>query len=59
MLQNFTMPLPKKETPLEKTISIRVTQADYDALTSIPDYREKLRDFIQKLINSQEQEKKQ
>lgn len=54
MLQNFTMPIPKKDNPLTHQVCIRFTQADYDALTAIPDYREKLRELIKEWLNSQE-----
>ncbi|RUT07299.1 hypothetical protein DSM106972_025600 [Dulcicalothrix desertica PCC 7102] len=56
-LQNFTMPLPKKDNPLTKHIGVRVTPEMHSALKAIPDYQEKLRELIQQLINSQEKEK--
>ncbi|BAZ15707.1 hypothetical protein NIES4071_75790 [Calothrix sp. NIES-4071] len=48
------MPIPKKDNPLTHQVCIRFTQADYDALTAIPDYREKLRELIKEWLNSQE-----
>ncbi len=46
------MTLPKKDEPLVQTISIRVTQSQYDAIKSIPDYREKLRALIQQWLKN-------
>ncbi|RUT07302.1 hypothetical protein DSM106972_025630 [Dulcicalothrix desertica PCC 7102] len=53
------MTLPKKNNPLSEQITIRFTKADYDALTSIPQYREKLRALIVEWLNSQEKEKEE
>lgn len=50
--KTLQMTLPKKDEPLVQTISIRVTQSQYDAIKSIPDYREKLRALIQQWLEN-------
>lgn len=47
------MPIPKKENPLDRQICIRFTQADYEAITTIPDYREKLRLLVRQWLENQ------
>ncbi|BAZ17779.1 hypothetical protein NIES4071_96590 [Calothrix sp. NIES-4071] len=50
------MPLPKKDKPLTKQLSVRVTPEIYERVKMVPNHQDKLRALIQQWLENLEQE---